>query len=188
MNPLFKTALEIQQFLEDRDWAFCFFGGLAVARWGQPRTTQDVDLTLLTGFGREKTYIDEMLAHFDGRLPDAGPFALDSRVLLLKASNGVPVDISLGGIAFERGAVARASRFSFLPGVDLLSCSAEDLVVFKAFAARATDWADVEGILVRQRGKLDWAYIQEQLAPLCELKEAPDILDRLGQLRAETDA
>ena len=85
MNPLFKTALEIQQFLEDRDWAFCFFGGLAVARWGQPRTTQDVDLTLLTGFGREKTYIDEMLAHFDGRLPDAGPFALDSRVLLLKA-------------------------------------------------------------------------------------------------------
>ena len=29
-------------------------GGVALQRWGEPRLTQDVDLTLLTGFGDEE--------------------------------------------------------------------------------------------------------------------------------------
>jgi len=53
------AAGEIQQFCQQRDWRFCFIGGVAVQRWGQPRLTQDVDLTLLTGFGGEEKFTDE---------------------------------------------------------------------------------------------------------------------------------
>jgi hypothetical protein len=70
-----------------------------------------------------------------------------------------------------------------LPGLSLLTCSAEDLVVFKSFADRPRDWADVETVLVRQQGKLDWTYILEQLRPLSELREAPEIVEHLGRLR-----
>jgi hypothetical protein len=55
----------------------------------------------------------------------------------------------------------------------------------KAFAARAKDWLDVEGIIVRQTGKLDWTYIRQQLHPLTELKEAPEIMDELDRRRVE---
>jgi predicted nucleotidyltransferase len=82
--------------------------------------------------------------------------------------------------------VVRASRFEFLPGIALPTCSAEDLVVLKAFADRGQDWLDVEGILLRQRGRLDWDYLLSQLAPLADLKEAPHILARLQRLRKET--
>ena len=41
MNPLYAAAAEVQEFLQERGWPFCFIGGLALARWGQPRTTQD---------------------------------------------------------------------------------------------------------------------------------------------------
>jgi hypothetical protein len=58
-------------------------------------------------------------------------------------------------------------------------------VVLKAFAARAKDWLDVEGIIVRQTGKLDWPYIRGQLQPLAELKEAPEIMDELERRRLE---
>ena len=44
---------------------------------------------------------------------------------------------------------------------------------------------DVERIIVRQAGKLDWNYIREQLGPLAELKETPEILDRLEARRDE---
>ena len=57
-------------------------------------------------------------------------------------------------------------------------------VVFKAFANRAQDWADIENILTVQR-KLNWKYINKQLAPLVELKEEPEILAKLEKLRKE---
>ena len=57
--------------------------------------------------------------------------------------------------------------------------------MLKAFAGRGQDWVDVERIIVRQAGKLDWNYIREQLGPLAELKETPEILDRLEARRDE---
>lgn len=183
MNPLYEAALEVQAVLRDRGWRFCIIGGLAVERWGQPRATQDVDLTLLTGFGDEETYIAGVLAKLKPRRPDAAKFALASRVLLLEAGNGIGVDIALGGFPFEERIVSRATPFQYGPEVSLITCSAEDLVVLKAFAERELDWFDIEGILARQTGKLDWRYIRRQLRPLCEVKDSPDILDELERRR-----
>ena len=59
--------------------------------------------------------------------------------------------------------------------------------MLKAFADRAKDWVDVEGIIIRQSGGIDWAYVRAQLAPLVELKEAPEILPKLDQRRRELD-
>lgn len=81
--------------------------------------------------------------------------------------------------------VQRASDFAYLDEVRLRTASKEDLVVLKAFAGRTRDWADVEGILIRQGDALDWELILEELAPLCELKESPETVDRLVRLRDE---
>ena len=64
----------------------------------------------------------------------------------------------------------------------LLTCSAEDLVILKAFADRPRDWADIETIIARQQAQLDWHYIFEQLEPLCQLKRNPEIVARLRRL------
>jgi hypothetical protein len=55
----------------------------------------------------------------------------------------------------------------------------------KSFASRGQDWVDIEGIIVRQTGKLDWDHIQRQLRPLAELKGAPEILQQLEHRRVE---
>ena len=72
---------------------------------------------------------------------------------MLYASNGVPVDISLSGLPFENEMIKRSTPFSFYTDCLLVTCSAEDLVVLKAFAQRPQDWADVEGIIMRQGKK-----------------------------------
>jgi hypothetical protein len=186
MNGLFTAALEAQQFFEENRWRFCIIGGLAVVHWGQPRSTQDVDISLLTGIGAEAEFVDRLLTRFPARIAEAKDFALESRVVLCTASNSVPLDIALAAFPLEERMIARASRCAFSPEVSLVTVSAEDLIVLKAFAGRDQDWADVRGILARQASSLSWEQILQELAALCEIKEDRVALDRLEEIRKET--
>lgn len=151
MNALFEAALEAQRFVQERNWPFCIIGGMTVIRWGQPRATQDVDISLLAGFGREEEFTDCLLGQFAARIPDAREFALETRTVLCQAANGVALDIILAGFPFEEQVIARASPFAYAPDAVLMTASAEDLIVLKAFAGRDQDWADARGIIIRQR-------------------------------------
>ena len=182
MNPIFAAALDLQAFCRREGWRFCLIGAVAVQRWGEPRLTNDVDLTLLTGFGHEERFVDKLLDTYAGRRPDARVFALRYRVLLLEGASSVPLDVALGAMPFEERAVARASDLDIGGGNTLLTCSAEDLVVFKAFAGRDKDWLDIEGVVGRQAGRLDVALIFSELEPLLELKGAPEATARLRSI------
>lgn len=183
MNNLFAAAVEIQEFVQSRTWPYAVIGGIALARWAEPRTTLDVDLSLLTGFGNEEVFIEPLLTSFKSRVPNAKEFALQNRVLLLESANGIGLDIALGGLPFEQRMVARSTDYDFGEGCTLRTVSAEDMVILKTFAGRSKDWADVENILIRQGETLQWDMIIEELAPLCELKESPESVDRLIELR-----
>jgi len=187
INPIYDAAWDVQSFCLSRGWKLCFIGGVAIQRWGEPRITQDADLTLLTGFGEEDSFIGQLIERFEPRRSDAAAFARFNRVLLLQADNGIPVDIALGALEFEQNAIARSSRFQIGKRRYLITCSAEDLIVHKAFAGRPGDWQDVERILMRQRGKLNLALVWRELQPLIELKEAPEIEGQLKQLIAKVD-
>lgn len=184
MIELFRLAAELQDVCRRQRWQFCFIGGIAVQRWGEPRVTQDVDMTILTGFGHESLYIDDLLRRYRPRVANSAEFALENRVLLLESQSGIGINVALGALPFEQHVVDRATPFAFLPDCELLTCSAEDLIVLKSFADRPRDWVDVENVIARQGARLDWAYVDECLAPLAELKDSPEILKRLRGLRS----
>jgi hypothetical protein len=175
------AAVEVQRFCQEHRWPFCFIGGVAVQRWGEPRLTQDVDLTLLTGFGSEESFADALLQSFRPRRSDAREFALSRRVLLVRTVSGVDVDIALGAFPFEERSIQRSSPWAWAADQSLITCSAEDLVVHKVFAGRDLDWGDVERVLIRQYGKLDLNLVRSELKPLLELKGEPEALDKLEQ-------
>lgn len=183
MTRLVKLAAEIQQFLDSKSWKNYLIGGLVLQRWGEPRLTKDVDLTVLTGFGGEEQVVDLLMARYPARRPDAREFALLNRVLLIQSFDGIGIDVALGALDFEERVMERASDFDFLPDCRMRTCSAEDFVVMKAFANRDRDWLDVETVLIRQEDRLDWKQIIRELEPLCLLKESPDIVPHLEQVR-----
>ena len=185
MNEVIQAAAELQAICQSNNWQFCFIGGLALQRWSEPRETVDVDLSLFAGFGDEQQFSDILLKHFAPRISDAAAFARERRVLLLRSTKGVGLDVALAALPYEALVIERSSYFVYPPDVSLRTCSAEDLIVLKAFAGRGQDWVDVERIIVRQTGKLDWNYIREQLQPLVELKEMPQTLDQLEARRVE---
>ncbi len=148
---------------------------------GEPRVTRDIDITLLAGFGSEGAIVEELLAGYRARIGNAADFARRYRVLLLGTGAGIGIDVSLGALPFEEEMVCRASLFSFGPGLELRTCSAEDLVVLKVFASRPLDVRDAEGVVLRNQ--LDWPYIERQLAPLLEVKPDASIAETLTRLK-----
>jgi hypothetical protein len=186
MTPLYAAAVEMQQYFRKQRWRFCIIGGLAVIRWGEPRGTKDVDFTLLVQLKKQRAIVKQLLRDFKPRIDDAEAFAIENRVVLCYASNDVEIDIALGAPGFEEQVIARSTPFAFRPRCSLVTASAEDIIVLKAIADRDRDWIDVRGILVRQGHKLNWDYIDIELAPLCELKEDLTPMERLNDLRQQT--
>lgn len=189
MADLLDAAQEVDGYCRRQGWRHCIIGGMALLRWGEQRMTKDVDITLLTGFGDEERYIRALADDFVPLVPDAIAFAMRNRVLPVRTKAGFKANIALGALPFEEQAVMRATDYAFAENVSLRVCSAEDLVVMKAFAARPQDWIDIEGVLIRQRGRLDWRYVYANLQPLAELKENPGLVAQLRDLeRSVRDA
>ncbi len=175
LGPVFDAALAAQAACARLGLPFCVIGGVALQRWGEPRFTADADLSVLVEPGREDAVAAALLERLEARVENPLDFARRTRVVLLKSTDGIGIDIVLAGLPFEARVIERSSPWPIDDGTTLQTCSAEDLLVMKAFAARDKDWADVTSILERQGRKLDLELVREELRPLVEAKEQPDI-------------
>lgn len=175
-GDLLTAAVEVLAAADRAGHRACLIGGMVVPRWGEPRATADVDLSILAPYGDEDRVLDALLARLTPRTPDAREFALTARVLLLKASNGVKLDVALAAFPFEIEALDAASDWEPAPGIIVRTCSAEDLIVYKLVAARTRDLGDIEGIVRRQAGRLDVERIRRWGREFADLKEDPDLL------------
>ena len=186
--PDLDAAVEVLTALRELSHQACLIDGVALQRWGQPRLTTDVDVSVLAPFGAEDSIIKDLVGRFQPRVANAEQFAADRRVLLIKASNGVSIDVALAAFPFEIEALERATPWipSGTPG--FVTCSAEDLVLYKLVAARGRDLADMESIVRRQGSRLDVDRIRRWGREFADLKEDPDLLrpfeDALRKARA----
>jgi len=156
---------------------YVIIGGIAVQRWGEPRFTEDVDVTVLAPSGEEEMVVRKLISAFRPRIEDALDFALRNRVCLVQV-RGIPVDISLGLPGYEEEVMRRAVESDLGCGRTVRICSPEDLIVHKAVAGRPQDLRDIEGIVLRQAGKLDVGYIRMWLREFSAALDDPEVEER----------
>jgi hypothetical protein len=178
LGPVFDAALAAQEVCKRIGLNFCVIGGVALQRWGEPRFTADVDVSVLVEPGEEDAVARGLLAQLESRVESPLEFARMTRVLLLKSTDGIGIDIVLAGLPFEARVIERSSLWTIDENTFLRTCSAEDLLVMKCFAARDKDWADVTSILERLGPLLDLDLVREELQPLVMAKEEPGILEQ----------
>lgn len=182
MNRQFETAWRLHTFLSTRGIPYVIIGGIAVQRWGQPRLTRDVDITVLLPPGREEATLREILATFPPRLEDAVTFALQHRVLPVEVPGGSEADLSLGLPGYEEEVIARGIPYDLGDGREVRLCSAEDLIIHKALAGRPQDVLDIEGIVARQEKALDIAYVRQWLEELARVADDPEVAARFERI------
>lgn len=151
---------------------------MANAVWGEPRATRDVDLKVYIGERTAQEFAALVAEAFAPTTPVPGGPALIVSTAVLP---DVKVDFLIAVPGYEEEVLARAQLFHF-GEMNLPVCSPEDFIIHKVIADRAKDWADVEGVLIEQRERLDQEYIRTWLAQFAEILERPDWLARYESL------
>jgi len=93
VNTQLEAIWELHLLFTDLGIPYAIIGGMAVQRWGEPRLTQDADVTILAPLEDPAGTIQRIMDRFPARIADAMAFARRNRVILVQASNGCPVDI-----------------------------------------------------------------------------------------------
>jgi hypothetical protein len=161
-------------------------GGIAVIARGVRRMTTDIDV-VVRGDSVEISKLLRILAKHavEPRIDDARAFAEKNLVLLLRHTpSGVDLDLSLGWTDFERAAIASSTNAAF-GRASYPMARAEDLVVFKALAARPKDIEDAAALIL-MHAAMDVDRVRRRVTELAELAGEPALVDGLDRVIAHT--
>lgn len=177
MRELGRALKQVAGALERAGVPYMVTGGLANLAWGEPRTTMDVDITVDTA-GTGIAGILELAKELGSLLAEnPEEVAEQGRLVPIRTSEGVRVDMVLATLPFELDAIARA-RVTDLEGVEIPVCTPGDLIVMKSVSRRARDHEDVIGILRRQRDSLDLVRLDQTISGLAAELGEPELADR----------
>jgi hypothetical protein len=147
--------------LSERQLPFMLIGGQAVLLHGEPRLTQDIDITLGVAPDRLDAVLE--VCHATGLLPlPEEPRTFVAETFVLPAADPrttIRVDFIFSTTPYETQAITRAVRVE-VGGESVPFAAPEDLVIHKLFAGRPRDLEDAGGVVRRKGDVLDWEYMR----------------------------
>jgi hypothetical protein len=172
--------------LEAKRIPFMLIGGQAVLLHGEPRLTQDVDVTMGVGPDRVGDLLDVCEALGLQPLPE-DPVAFARETFVLPAADpetGLRLDLIFSTTPYEAQAIDRAVL------VDVGSrkvpfATAEDLILHKLFAGRPRDLEDAAGVVRRKGAEVDWEYLARWAREFAVIPGREDLPAQLALLRAD---
>ena len=165
-------------FLDEQGYRYAVIGGIAVAQWGFPRATNDVDLKVLVPNTDYAGVRAVLLSRFPERARVNAP---ENQFIVAVTIDQVIVDFLLTLPGYEEQIIERAVHRD-LGGISAWVCSIEDLIIQKVVAGRDKDWLDLEALLLEQLGKLDESFIDDWLAQFADALEKPEVLTKYRKL------
>ena len=174
VTELESVLTDLAQRLHLEGVPYMVIGGLANAVWGSPRSTIDINITLVLDPSEVKRLLDALGPAYRSRTGDPEGFTVRTRVLPLRHAGGVQIDLIFALLPFEEEAVRRAVEVA-IAGVPVRVCTPEDLVLHKIVSKRDRDRQDVEEILRRRRASFDRSYLDPRVHELAILLEQPEI-------------
>jgi hypothetical protein len=177
-----ETATALMRWLRASRVEGVVIGGVAVSLLAEPRLTKDVDAVVWLESSEWERFLNSGKKHgFVPRYDAPLEFARQNRILLMTHEpTKTDLDLSLGGLPFEREAIDRAISIR-LGRATIKLASPEDLMVMKAVASRPRDWADIESLL-NSFPKTDIKRVRYWTSEFAAVLEAPEINDDLERL------
>ncbi len=161
---------------------YMVIGGQAVLFHGEPRLTNDIDITVAAGLEQLESVLQVAIGSNLEPLVNPEEFTPRTMVLpCLHRESGIRVDFILSFSPYEREAIERAIEVEIGSSV-VRFATAEDLVVHKVLAGRARDLEDVRSILLKNP-KVDRSLITGALESFQEsLDQGTALTDRFDDL------
>lgn len=181
MNFFESTLKDIDSFCHINSIEYAIIGGIAVVAYGSFRTTRDIDVTILCEIEDLEKIHGLFVKEFIPILNDSLDFFKKNFVLPLKPkSANIRIDVIAGLTEFDKLMIKRKQRKSFGKSTVFI-CSLEDLIIYKLFANRFQDLADVEELIKINKNQLDLNYLLNKTAEFSRI-DRKDMVDTLKSL------
>lgn len=163
---------------------YMVIGGQAVLRYGEPRNTRDIDITLGIDVDRhdEIRRLTNGLG-FEPVIKDVEVVRQTRLFVVAERSTGIRIDFIYSFTPYEKEAIRRAVD-ERIDNVDVRIASVEDVIIHKLFAGRPLDIEDVKGIL-RRTDSVDEKYLRHWL-PQFSSVVGRDLVDEFSELNRIT--
>lgn len=163
MENLLHSLRALQQRLSDAGIPSIVIGGVAVAVWGEPRVTRDVDLKVLLERDDADRLLTTLASDYTSLLPDPRQALRQQAMVFVQDTLGTRLDVLLADTPYDVVAMQRGRDVEVQPGVSIRVCNPEDLVIYKLISTRLRDHEDAQGVVRRQGANLDDTYILDWL-------------------------
>lgn len=184
MTILEAALFEMTSLLDALHLDYMLIGGMAVGLWGEPRLTLDVDLSIWVEPDQFESTVELLAGRLPLRTVEPIETARRVRVLPVRASNGVPVDLLFAAWPLEKQAIERAVVHQ-IAGNSVRVAALDYLVFLKLISDRPKDLDDAAKLLRRHRNTANLAWLERELAFLSESTAQPDLLARFQRFLRE---
>ncbi|HXF84839.1 MAG TPA: hypothetical protein VNK49_05560 [Anaerolineales bacterium] len=182
MEHLVDSVIAFQDLMRREGVPVMAIGGIAVAVWGEPRLTRDVDLKILL-HREDRARLLQLLRGFTPLQNDPDESFRRFGLAFFQDAAGIRMDVMLADTIFDETALKRACKVEFSPGKTIWVCTAEDLIIYKMLSTRLRDRSDAESVVRRQGDALDDAYIEDWLRQFEEALSDGTLVSEFRRLR-----
>jgi hypothetical protein len=160
-DELRDALIRFADLLDRGGVPYMIVGAMAVAIWGRPRATADIDVTVLADAGGLEAIAASAEAaglRVDRQWLEWQPLLRGFQIRFIDA--GLPIDAMRPRDRHEEAAFARRRAIE-IGGRALWFVAPDDLILMKLKAGRPRDFEDALAVLAAQRGSLDEGYLTD---------------------------
>jgi hypothetical protein len=184
MESLVRSVRRLQQRLLEADIPSVLIGGVAVALWGEPRVTRDVDLKIQLGRDEADRLLALLTPDYTALLPDPRRALREQAMLFVQDPAKTRLDLLLADTPYDVQAIRRGRSIELQPGESICVCSPEDLVIYKLVSTRLRDHEDAGSVVRRQGDKLDDSHVLHWLRQFEQALNDSTLVAEYTRLRA----
>src|SRR5437867_10194409 len=181
MPELDDALIALASWLERERVPYMVIWGFAVAVWGEPRFTRDLDVTVSVPADELEPMIRRICSEFNSLVSNPVKFVTETRVLPIMVRS-VPADLIFAVLPYEEAAIRRAQIIKLKNG-SVRICAPEDLILHKIVSPRPRDREDIEGVFRYRHAELDYSYLDPRVEELADALADRNMLDWYLALR-----
>lgn len=164
-----KTLQHFDEFCTERKLEYAVIGGVAVIAYGYQRTTKDIDITVLCALESLNEIYNIFMEGYSALLSNPDIFFKSNFILPIKDnSTKIKIDITAGLTGFDVNIIHRRKRFK-MGEAEFYICTLEDLIIYKLFADRLQDKADIKELIFLNKNSIDINYLLDAVEKFKQL-------------------
>jgi len=182
MDNLLLSIQKIQKLLNDARIPSIVIGGIAIAAWGEPRLTRDVDLKILLSREEVDLLLSILETGYKMLIANPGEALRKQGLVFIRDDRGTRLDLMLADTPYDSLAIQRGRDIDIQPGIAIRVCSPEDLIIYKLISTRLRDHEDASSVIQRQGSSLDNKYIIHWLRQFEQALDDSTLVDEYRHL------